>query len=56
MVVILGWGLIVALHGVSVNIALSDSCLTVSDEYYRLKCIAIEAEKMNGGISSEKNN
>ena len=53
---ILGWGLVVALHGVSVNIGLSDSCPIVADEYNRLKGFAIVAEKMNGGISSEENN
>jgi len=56
IVLALSWGIIIALHGVCVNNALSDSCLIVSDEYNRLKGLAIEAEKMSGGTSSEENN
>jgi len=52
---ILGWGLIVAFHGIGVNMVLLDSNPTVSDEYNRLKGYAIVAEKMSGGISSEEN-
>jgi len=54
--ILLAWGLAVALHGVSVNSALSDTRPHVADEYNRLKGFAMIVEKMNGGEASEKNN
>ena len=53
---VLGWGLVVAFHGIGVNMMLSDSCLLVADEYNRLKCYAIITAKMRGGILSEESN
>jgi len=41
IVLALSWGIIVALHGVCVNNALSDSCSIVSDEYNRLKRLSM---------------
>ena len=49
------WGVAVAIHGLAIHVALSDTRRTVSDEYYRLKGVSMVSEKLNGGISSEKN-
>jgi len=49
-------GMELALHGVFVNNALSDSCPIVSDEYNRLKSLMMETENMSGGISNAESN
>ena len=49
------WGVAVAIHGLTIHIALSNTHQAVSDEYYRLKNIAMLAEKQNGGIPDEQN-
>ena len=54
--IMFAWGLIVAFHGIIINIALSDVRPLVSDEYYRLKGIAMIIEKTDGGITSDKDN
>jgi len=52
----IGWGLLVAFHGIGVSILLSGSCPIASDEYNRLKGYAIVAKKMNGENQNETNN
>ena len=46
--IILGWGLLVAFHGIGISIMLSGSRTIVADEYNRLKGFAMIAKKMGG--------
>ena len=53
ILVILIWGIAVAIYGLIVRIEIAGSCQTVSEEYYRLRKIAGMTETKNGGIYYE---